>query len=60
MVYELGSTEQIIQFIFDEIEKDIRFIIQKITETKIANQKLLNYSKLINIFSLRLLQALTK
>ena len=27
MVYEVGSTEYTIQFIFDETEKDISFII---------------------------------
>ena len=43
IVYEVRSTEQTIQFIFDETEKGICFIIYRITETKFANHKLLNH-----------------
>ena len=49
-----------IQFIFDKTEKDICFIIQRITETKIANQKLSNNFEQIKLYFLKLLQTLIK
>ena len=50
IVYEVRSTEYTIQLIFVETEKDICFIICRITETKIANQNYQIIEKQINIF----------